>query len=109
MLTLGGGGERHSIYICRIYSLYISRRTNSFFVFLKTMMAANQPKLQKKHTICTMKPLRVCIDNNGGDISQCVQEVQKFERTCDKRLEYVHDREGLDDTATSSWSGKKQI
>jgi len=73
------------------------------------MMAANQPKMQKKHIICTMKPLRVCIDQHNGDISQCKDEVKQFEKTCDKRLEYIHDREGLDDSKSGLWTGQKSL
>lgn len=35
-------------------------------------------------------------------------QVEEFERTCDKRLEYVHDRDGLDDTRSGMFSGQKQ-
>eukprot|EP00405_Crypthecodinium_cohnii_P001188 CAMPEP_0194763948 /NCGR_PEP_ID=MMETSP0323_2-20130528/20780_1 /TAXON_ID=2866 ORGANISM="Crypthecodinium cohnii, Strain Seligo" /NCGR_SAMPLE_ID=MMETSP0323_2 /ASSEMBLY_ACC=CAM_ASM_000346 /LENGTH=76 /DNA_ID=CAMNT_0039689969 /DNA_START=130 /DNA_END=360 /DNA_ORIENTATION=+ len=73
------------------------------------LMAANQPKLKKSHIVCTMRPLRVCIEENNGDIARCKQEVEDFEKTCDKRLEYVHDRDGLDDTRTGLFSGKKPV
>eukprot|EP00425_Heterocapsa_triquetra_P041034 CAMPEP_0195073556 /NCGR_PEP_ID=MMETSP0448-20130528/16861_1 /TAXON_ID=66468 /ORGANISM="Heterocapsa triquestra, Strain CCMP 448" /LENGTH=73 /DNA_ID=CAMNT_0040105677 /DNA_START=46 /DNA_END=267 /DNA_ORIENTATION=- len=73
------------------------------------MMAANTPKLKKTHIICSMRPLRICVEENSGDLSKCKQEVEEFERTCDKRLEYVHDRDGLDDTRTGMFSGKKAI
>ncbi|CAE7295293.1 celf3 [Symbiodinium natans] len=52
------------------------------------MMQSNPAKLKKSHIVCTMRPLRVCIEENSGDISRCVKEVEEFERTCDKRLEY---------------------
>lgn len=71
------------------------------------MMAANQPKLKKAYLVCTMKPLRQCIDKNRGDLSQCKEEIKQFESTCDKRLQYVHDRDGLDDTRSGLFSGVK--
>eukprot|EP00439_Symbiodinium_sp_Y106_P013561 s9143_g1.t4 len=49
---------------------------------------SNPAKLKKSHIVCTMRPLRVCIEENSGDISRCIKEVEEFERTCDKRLEY---------------------
>eukprot|EP00419_Tripos_fusus_P027361 CAMPEP_0172726616 /NCGR_PEP_ID=MMETSP1074-20121228/91155_1 /TAXON_ID=2916 /ORGANISM="Ceratium fusus, Strain PA161109" /LENGTH=73 /DNA_ID=CAMNT_0013553689 /DNA_START=102 /DNA_END=323 /DNA_ORIENTATION=+ len=73
------------------------------------MISANPAKLKKSHMVCTMRPLRICIEENNGDISKCRPEVEEFERTCDKRLEYVHDRDGLDDTRTGTFSGKKPI
>eukprot|EP00450_Noctiluca_scintillans_P003611 CAMPEP_0194491926 /NCGR_PEP_ID=MMETSP0253-20130528/10661_1 /TAXON_ID=2966 /ORGANISM="Noctiluca scintillans" /LENGTH=81 /DNA_ID=CAMNT_0039332729 /DNA_START=104 /DNA_END=346 /DNA_ORIENTATION=- len=56
-----------------------------------------------------MRPLRLCIEENGGDITRCQAEVEDFEKTCDKRLEYVHDRDGLDDTRSGMFSGKKEF
>lgn len=69
---------------------------------------SNPAKLKKSHIVCTMRPLRLCIEENSGDISRCIKEVEEFERTCDKRLEYVHDRDGLDDTRSGLFSGQKQ-
>eukprot|EP00434_Breviolum_minutum_P002108 symbB.v1.2.001863.t2/scaffold77.1/size347087/34 len=66
------------------------------------LIQSNPAKLKKTHIVCTMRPLRLCIEENSGDISRCIKEVEEFERTCDKRLEYVHDRDGLDDTRSGS-------
>mmetsp|Transcript_75250 Transcript_75250/g.121498 ORF Transcript_75250/g.121498 Transcript_75250/m.121498 type:complete len:96 (-) Transcript_75250:203-490(-) len=71
------------------------------------MSGSNPAKLKKSHIVCTMRPLRLCIEENTGDMSRCKKEVEEFERTCDKRLEYVHDRDGLDDTRTGMFSGQK--
>ncbi|KAF4672754.1 hypothetical protein FOL47_000158 [Perkinsus chesapeaki] len=71
------------------------------------MMAANRPKVTRNVTVCTMMPLRRCIENHMGDISQCVKEVRDFERTCNKRKHYVHDRDGLDDCRSGLYGSKQ--
>ncbi|KAF4751719.1 hypothetical protein FOZ63_031710 [Perkinsus olseni] len=73
------------------------------------MMAANRPKVTRNVTVCTMMPLRRCIENNMGDISQCVKEVRDFERTCNKRKHYVHDRDGLDDCRSGLYGSKQTV
>ena len=73
------------------------------------MLAANKSRLKSDQVICKMGPLRRCIENNEGDISKCASEVLDFEKTCDKRNNYVHDREGLDDARTGLFGDKKQI
>jgi hypothetical protein len=72
------------------------------------MLAGSQSKLKPETLICRMGPLRRCIERHEGDVSQCVLEVAEFERTCDKRKGYMHDREGLDDPRTSGVFGDKQ-
>ena len=57
-----------------------------------------ESKIAKQKVVCTMKPLRQCIERNQGDLTRCHKEIKQFEATCDKRLHYVHDRDGLDDT-----------
>ncbi|KAL8275728.1 hypothetical protein Esti_000291 [Eimeria stiedai] len=44
-----------------------------------------------------------------GDISQCQKEVLLFEKTCSKSVAYVHDREGLEDTRSGLYSGKRAL
>ncbi|KAL8453207.1 hypothetical protein Emed_001077 [Eimeria media] len=44
-----------------------------------------------------------------GDISQCRKEVLLFEKTCSKDVAYVHDREGLEDTRSGLYSGKRAL
>jgi len=56
-----------------------------------------------------MKPLRQCIDKHKGDVSKCKQEVKLFETTCDKRLNYVHDRDGLDDHREETFSSVRPM
>lgn len=73
------------------------------------MLAANEPRRKKANVICSMRPLRECIDKTQGDLSQCVNEVREFEKTCDKRNRYVHDRAGLDDTRSGLFGNKKTI
>lgn len=99
------------------------------------MLAANQSQSAKKtgHIVCTMRPLLDCLQNNPllqdspkvdttaadakleakftpvGDISKCVREVQIFEATCDKSVGYIHDRDGLEDTRSGLFSGKKAL
>lgn len=99
------------------------------------MLAANQPQSAKKsgHVVCTMRPLLDCLQNNPvlqdtmkpnttaidpgleakftpvGDISKCVREVQIFEATCDKNMGYIHDRDGLEDTRSGLFSGKRAL
>lgn len=88
--------------------------------------------------ICTMKPLLDCLQRHpikrdiqqlqqqiqqqdqeekqpqqrlvpDGDISQCQKEVMLFEKTCDKSVGYVHDREGLEDTRSGLYSGTRAL
>lgn len=73
------------------------------------MLAANEQRRKKTQTLCSMAPLRECIDRSKGDLSQCVNEVREFERTCDKRKRYVHDRTGLDDPRSGLFGNKKSI
>jgi hypothetical protein len=73
------------------------------------MLAANEQRRKKVQTVCSMRPLRECIDNSKGDLSQCINEVREFERTCDKKKRYVHDRAGLDDTRSGLFGNKKTI
>jgi hypothetical protein len=73
------------------------------------MLAANEPRRKKVQIICSMRPLRECIDNARGDMSKCVNEVREFERTCDKKKRYVHDRAGLDDTRSGLFGNKKTV
>ncbi len=73
------------------------------------MLAANEPRRKKTQLMCSMQPLRECIDNYKGDLSRCVNEVREFERTCDKRKRYVHDRAGLDDTRSGLFGNKQSI
>ncbi|CAK0811596.1 unnamed protein product, partial [Prorocentrum cordatum] len=49
------------------------------------MIQANPSKLKKSHIVCTMRPLRLCIEENNGDISKCRPEVEEFERICRAR------------------------
>jgi len=63
----------------------------------------------KTQVICTMKPLRKCLEQQKGDIQQCKEEIRLFEQTCDKRIGYVHDRDGLDDVRPAMYTGKKEI
>ncbi|KAL8431040.1 hypothetical protein ACSSS7_005536 [Eimeria intestinalis] len=44
-----------------------------------------------------------------GDISRCQNEVLLFEKTCSKDVAYVHDREGLEDTRSGLYSGKRAL
>ena len=76
---------------------------------VSSMLAANEPRRKKTQIVCSMRPLRECIDASKGDLSQCVNEVRDFERTCDKRKRYVHDRTGLDDTRSGLFGNKKSI
>lgn len=62
---------------------------------------------KKRAVTCNMRALTDCLDTHDGQISQCVREVDIFERTCDKRLDYVHDRLGLDDSNTGLFGNKK--
>lgn len=73
------------------------------------MLAANEPRRKKSQMMCQMQPLRECIDLAKGDLGQCVNEVREFERTCDKRKRYVHDRSGLDDTRSGLFGNKQSI
>ncbi|CEL99155.1 unnamed protein product [Vitrella brassicaformis CCMP3155] len=70
-------------------------------------MAANKPKLKKEKIVCQMRPLRECLADSNGDITKCIPEINEFERTCSKKVEYVHDRDGLDDTRSGLFSGQK--
>jgi hypothetical protein len=72
------------------------------------MLAGSKSKLKPETVICRMGPLRRCIERHEGDVAHCAAEVAEFERTCDKRKNYMHDREGLDDTRTSGVFGDKQ-
>lgn len=40
-----------------------------------------QAKLKKSHIVCTMRPLRLCIEENSGDISRCIKEARKSMET----------------------------
>ncbi|EPR59592.1 hypothetical protein TGPRC2_212760 [Toxoplasma gondii TgCatPRC2] len=71
------------------------------------MMAANPSSAKKGPVVCRMRPLQDCLAKNDGDIRQCIEEVKLFETTCSKKIEYVHDREGLDDNRSGLFSGKK--
>ena len=73
------------------------------------MLAASKSKLKPEQVICKMGPLRRCIEDHDGDISQCVEQVTLFEQTCDKRKQYIHDRDGLDDTRSGLFGDKKTI
>ncbi len=73
------------------------------------MRPANQNEKRRTQLVCLMKPLRRCLDENNGDLKQCKEEVKLFQRTCDKRLDYVHDRDGLDDNRTGLYTGKKHM
>jgi hypothetical protein len=73
------------------------------------MLAANEPRRKKVQVVCSMRPLRECIDKTRGELSQCLNEVREFEKTCDKRNRYVHDRAGLDDTRSGLFGNKKTI
>ncbi len=74
------------------------------------MLANKKSKLKTEGVICKMGPLRRCIEQNVGDIGQCFREVAEFEKTCDKRKNYVHDRDGLDDTRTGLFGeGMKNV
>ena len=89
--------------------------------------------------VCTMKPLLDCLQRHpikrdiqqlqqqlqmqqqeqeeqpqqrlvpDGDISQCQKEVMLFEKTCNKSVGYVHDREGLEDTRSGLYSGTRAL
>lgn len=74
------------------------------------MMAANPSSVKKGGVgpiVCRMRPLQDCLAKHDGDISQCMEEVAVFEATCNKKIDYVHDREGLDDNRSGLFSGKK--
>mmetsp|Transcript_7585 Transcript_7585/g.18294 ORF Transcript_7585/g.18294 Transcript_7585/m.18294 type:complete len:88 (+) Transcript_7585:133-396(+) len=66
-------------------------------------------KGDSQNIICTMQPLRRCIEDHLGDLRKCKEEIKLFESTCDRRLKYVHDREGLDDVDVSIWTGVERM
>lgn len=46
----------------------------------------------KEQVVCTMQPLILCLHKYNDDITKCVPEINIFERTCSKKVNYVHDR-----------------
>ncbi|SOV19738.1 conserved Plasmodium protein, unknown function [Plasmodium sp. gorilla clade G2] len=63
----------------------------------------------KEQVVCTMQPLILCLHKYNDDITKCIPEINIFERTCSKKVNYVHDRIGLDDTRNTLYTGKKSI
>ncbi|VWU48661.1 conserved protein, unknown function [Hepatocystis sp. ex Piliocolobus tephrosceles] len=61
----------------------------------------------KEQVVCNMQPLILCLHKHDDDITKCVNEVNIFEKTCNKNVNYVHDRIGLDDTRNTLYTGKK--
>ncbi|CCF72809.1 conserved Plasmodium protein, unknown function [Babesia microti strain RI] len=59
--------------------------------------------------ICQMRPLRDCLKRNMDDIRKCIKEVEIFEKTCGEGVNYVHSREGLDDTRSGLFSGRRHL
>ncbi|CAD7934279.1 unnamed protein product [Amoebophrya sp. A25] len=66
-------------------------------------------KMSETQIVCTMGPLRRCIEEYSGDLRKCKEEIKTFENTCDRRLKYVHDREGLDELDFSIWTGVEKM
>ena len=71
--------------------------------------ANQQFNVNPKHVICRMKPLRHCLEKNEGDVQKCLFEVEVFERTCDRRLNYIHDRDGIDLTTQAVFRGERTV
>ncbi|EAN31177.1 hypothetical protein TpMuguga_03g00440 [Theileria parva strain Muguga] len=70
------------------------------------------PKKERKRKpeeYCQMKPLRDCLNQNDGKIERCVKEVEIFEKSCDSGRKYFHSREGLDDSKSGLFSGKRHL
>ncbi|ORM41310.1 uncharacterized protein BXIN_0814 [Babesia sp. Xinjiang] len=65
--------------------------------------------VRKRDDYCQMKPLRDCLIQNGDDITQCIKEVELFERTCDSNKPYFHSKDGLDDSRSGLYSGKRHL
>lgn len=65
--------------------------------------------IRKRDDYCQMKPLRDCLAQNEDDISRCVKEIEIFERTCDSNKRYFHSKDGLDDSRSGLYSGKRHL
>ncbi|CAD7969562.1 unnamed protein product [Amoebophrya sp. A120] len=72
-------------------------------------LSKQNQKADANNIVCTMQPLRRCIEEFLGDLRKCTDEIKIFESTCDRRLKYVHDREGLDDVDLSIWTGVERM
>ncbi|KAK1936509.1 hypothetical protein X943_003945 [Babesia divergens] len=65
--------------------------------------------VRKPDDFCQMKPLRDCLAQHDNDITRCVKEVEIFERTCDNNKQYFHSKDGLDDSRSGLFSGKRHL